>query len=144
MLNTKTQRDKNFALSRFRASVLLALCLLVILPSFGKGKPAAVSQKQETTILAEEKRKFDYYFLEALRQKMQGNRDDAADNLLRCYYIDPENAAVFSELANLNISIGRTALAKSGQAGTRKFLDKTGAGSTLPSKPGIQTGGGSK
>ncbi|MDR1730075.1 MAG: tetratricopeptide repeat protein [Prevotellaceae bacterium] len=112
MLNTKTQQDKNFALSPLRAFVLLALCLFVILPSFGKQKPVAVSQKQETAIRAEEKRKFDYYFLEALRQKMRGNRDAAADNLLRCYYIDPENATVFSELANLNISAGHIPLAK--------------------------------
>ena len=80
--------------------------------TFGKGKAVAVSQKQEMAISTEEKRKFDYYFLEALRQKMLGNRDAAADNLLRCYYIYPESAVVFSELANLNISIGRIPLAK--------------------------------
>ncbi len=124
LLNAKTQRRKEIKTSRlhvftsfalnYRKTFFLFLILFSfpVLSSFGKGKPVAVLQKQETVIPAEEKRKFDYYFLEALRQKMLGKRDAAADNLLRCYYIDPENAAVFSELANLNISIGHIPLAK--------------------------------
>jgi len=89
----------------------ITYCLIIIffsLPAFGKEKGSGAS----VAITAEEKRKFDYFFLEALRQKMLGNRDAAADNLFRCHSIDPENATVFSELANLNISIGRVPLAK--------------------------------
>ncbi len=78
----------------------------------GKEKQTSVLHDQEVSRQIEEKRKFEYFFLEALRQKMLGNRDAAADNLLRCYYIYPENATVLSELANLNISIGRVPLAK--------------------------------
>lgn len=57
-------------------------------------------------------RKFQYYFLEAIRQRSLQNYDAAADNLLRCLSLDPNRAAIYSELANLNISVGRNRLAK--------------------------------
>ncbi len=117
ILNIKIQRrkcTKTSCLCAFVFNLKIIFSLLIFFPflSSAKEKPAALSQKQEIAIPTIEKRKFDYYFLEALRQKMQGNRDAAADNLMRCYYIDPENAAVYSELANLNISLSRVPLAK--------------------------------
>ncbi|HOU67290.1 MAG TPA: tetratricopeptide repeat protein [Paludibacteraceae bacterium] len=57
-------------------------------------------------------RKFQYYYLEALRQKMQGKYSEAADNLLRCLCLNPKKASVYSELANLNISANKSAVAK--------------------------------
>lgn len=57
-------------------------------------------------------KKFQYYFLEALRQRSLKQYDAAADNLLRCLCLDPNKAAVYSELANLNISCGKNKLAK--------------------------------
>jgi len=88
------------------------MLLFFFVPIFGKGKAAPVLHDRKVSTSVEERRKFDYFFLEALRQKMQGNRDAAADNLFRCHYIDPDNATVLFELANLNISLGRIPLAK--------------------------------
>lgn len=62
---------------------------------------------------AQVERKFQYYFLEALRQRSLKNYDAAADNLLRCLSLDPTKSAVYSELANINISVGKNKLAKS-------------------------------
>jgi tetratricopeptide (TPR) repeat protein len=108
------EKNKNFMIKK-RLFLKIVFCLMILsfsVPVAGKGKSASVLQNQEASIPAEEKRKFDYFFLEALRQKMLGNRDAAADNLLRCSDIDPENAMVFYEMAKLNISLSRIPLAK--------------------------------
>jgi tetratricopeptide (TPR) repeat protein len=81
---------------------------------YGKGETdfASENRKKKIVLDEKEKRKFQYFFLEALRQKAAGQRDAAADNLIRSHYIDPGNATVLSELANLNISLGRIGLAR--------------------------------
>jgi uncharacterized protein (TIGR02996 family) len=95
------------------------ICFFILLSTFslqlsGKGSSdfASENRKEKITVEEKEERKFQYFFLEALRQKGLGKRDAAADNLIRCYYIDPENATVLSELANLNISLGRIGIAR--------------------------------
>ncbi len=48
---------------------------------------------------ANNQRKFDYYFYDALSAKAQGNYDQAFNLLQHCYALDTTNAAVLSELS---------------------------------------------
>ena len=47
---------------------------------------------------SDNKRKFDYYFYDALNAKAQGNYAEAVDLLLHCHSLDSTNANVLSEL----------------------------------------------
>lgn len=64
---------------------------------------------RDSTII---KKKFQYFFLESLRQKNLGNYAEAADNLYRCYELDKNNSVLYSELAvlNANLNIGKSAI----------------------------------
>ncbi|MFA6778900.1 MAG: tetratricopeptide repeat protein [Paludibacteraceae bacterium] len=90
------------------------LLLAIFLQSFSLSSLATNKMKndRETVLDSINERKFQYFYLEALRQKSKGNRSEAADNLLRCLCLNSNKAAVYSELANLNISAGRTGIAK--------------------------------
>jgi len=46
----------------------------------------------------EDRRKFDFYFYEALNAKVQGNYDVAFDLFQHCYAMDSTNASVLVEL----------------------------------------------
>lgn len=59
------------------------------------------STKQDADSLAHgenDRRKFDYYFYEALNAKVQGNYDEAFDLFQHCYAMDSTNASVLVEL----------------------------------------------
>jgi len=45
--------------------------------------------------------KFDYFFAEAVRQRLAGHPDQAADLLTECYYIDPQSAALAFEFSKV-------------------------------------------
>ncbi len=65
--------------------------------------------KNHQTILTEySKKKFDYYFYEALRLKEEEKFGEALDALRFCFSIDSTNAAVLSETGMLYASIGLT------------------------------------
>ena len=88
---------------------VLLLLLPLLVNSIQAGQPSASSPLHPNPRV---ERKFQYYFLEALRQRSLKNYDAPADNLYRCLCLDPNRAAVYSELANINISVGRIKLAK--------------------------------
>lgn len=90
------------------------ICSLVLTFSFVAINVISVKADNTTSTHPDPRieRKFQYYFLEALRQRSLKNYDAAADNLLRCLCLDPNRAAVYSELANINISVGKNKLAK--------------------------------
>ncbi len=57
--------------------------------------------KQDADSLAhgeEDRRKFDFYFYDALNAKVQGNYDEAFDLFQHCYAMDSTNASVLVEL----------------------------------------------
>jgi len=51
-----------------------------------------------------QKRKFDYFFYEANREKMKGNLEKSAMYLSECLKIDPTSSASMYELANILVS----------------------------------------
>lgn len=58
---------------------------------------------QEVQLSADEQRKFEYYFIEALRLKQNGEYDAALEMFRHCLSIDPTSAVVLYELAHYYI-----------------------------------------
>ncbi len=56
------------------------------------------------TISDKKQKEFEYLFIEALKQKMIGNREQAVSLLSGCLEIDPNSAAAMYELANMHAS----------------------------------------
>ena len=76
---------------------LLSFCLLAAAALI----PLKVSAQQDTAALSlseEERRKFDFFFYDALNAKAQGRYDEAMDLFQHCYALDSTNANVLVEL----------------------------------------------
>ena len=88
--------------------------MALLLVSCGTSRKASVSAKDKTMVewedpLAfEHRRKFDYYFLEALRLKEKGELDAAFDMYSHCLEIDSQSAAVQYEMAQFYMFLGQT------------------------------------
>lgn len=62
---------------------------------------------EQDPLTPEQRRKFDYYFLEALRLKERGDMDAAFDMYSHCLAIHPESAATLYELAKFYMFLGQ-------------------------------------
>ena len=84
---------------------LISFCLVLLLVSSGTSRITSVSVKDKTIagwkdpLSFEQRRKFDYYFLEAVRLKEKGELDAAFDMYSHCLDIYPQSAAVQYEMA---------------------------------------------
>ena len=93
---------------------LISCCMVLLLVSCGTSRKASVSAKDKTIVglegplSFEQRRKFDYYFLEALRLKEKGELDAAFDMYSHCLDIDSQSAAVQYELAQFYMFLGQT------------------------------------
>ena len=58
----------------------------------------ALSEETVPVLSSQEQRRFDYYFIEAVRQKQQGNYDAAYELIRHCLSINPESAVANHEL----------------------------------------------
>lgn len=76
--------------------------IILLIYSFSTASFTVKSFAQKSTDIQvfsdAEKRKFDYYFYEALNSKVLGKYDEAIDYFLHCYSIDSTNANVLVEL----------------------------------------------
>lgn len=70
-----------------------------------------VSTSHTASLTDEERRKFDYFFEESLRQKSQGKYDAAFDLMKKAVSIDTANAAGRFELCNYYLQLGRPLVA---------------------------------
>ena len=88
--------------------------MVLLLVSCGTSRKASVSAKDKTIVgledplSFEQRRKFDYYFLEALRLKEKGELDAAFDMYSHCLEIDSQSAAIQYELAQFYMFLGQT------------------------------------
>jgi tetratricopeptide (TPR) repeat protein len=64
-------------------------------------------QMEQDLLTFEQRRKFDYYFLEAVRLKERGDMDAAFDMYSHCLEIHPESAATLYELAKFYMYLGQ-------------------------------------
>ncbi|MBB3186034.1 tetratricopeptide repeat protein [Microbacter margulisiae] len=77
-----------------RYGIIVMLPLLVILPVTAKTKPSA-----QAILTTPRQVQFDYYFDEALRERLAGHWDAAFDLLQACQRLEPDNAEVYFELS---------------------------------------------
>ncbi len=99
-----------------KISVGLWVCLLVVgmLTSCGTSRKSLVSSRKmgvsvaEDPLSVEQRRKFNYYFLEAVRLKEKGELDAAFDMYTHCLGVDPLSAAVKFELAQFYMYLGQS------------------------------------
>lgn len=91
------------------------VCLLLagMLLSCGSSRKAASLPKEVAQdakpdpLSAEQRRKFDYFFLEAVRLKEKGEVDAAFEMYSHCLDIDPESAVTLYELAKIYMNLGQ-------------------------------------
>ena len=94
--------------------LLVSFCMVLLLVSCGTSRRASFSAKDKTIVewedplSFEQRRKFDYYFLEAIRLKEKGELDAAFDMYSHCLEIDSQSAAVQYELAQFYMFLGQT------------------------------------
>ena len=115
--------DKVF---RLKISVwCLCLCLASILFSCGSLQKTSNSSKKtsrnlkENALTFEQKRKFDYFFHEAVRQKGLDNLDEAFELYSHCLEIDSTSAATLYELGKFHMYLGQ---ADKGESFLRKAM----------------------
>ena len=111
---------------RLKISVwCLCLCLASILFSCGSSKKSlGVSDKtlrrlNENALTFEQKRKFDYFFHEAVRQKGLDNLDEAFELYSHCLEVDSTSAATLYELGKFYMYLGQ---ADKGESFLRKAM----------------------
>lgn len=91
----------------------LCLCLTNILFSCGSSRKSSISSKKalsqlrEDPLTFEQRRKFDYFFLEAVRLKEKGDMDAAFEMYSHCLDIHPESAVTLYELAKCYMYLGQ-------------------------------------
>lgn len=90
-------------MNKFKIIVVLLLCGLLM--SCGTGRK---SIKAESGLSPQEQRKFDYFFLEALRMNSLEKEDAAFDLLKRAAEIDTASAVVQYELSTYYLQVGQT------------------------------------
>ena len=96
---------------------ILAWCLFLcgtwVLSSCGSGRKSAISSKKLTDVewqdplSAEDRRKFNHFFLEAVRLKEKDEMDAAFDMYRHCLAIDSQSAATLYELGKFYMYLGQ-------------------------------------
>lgn len=105
-------------MNRNRLSDIRSICVCLILASIlfscsslrKTSNPSKImlSQVKVDPLSFEQRRKFDYYFHEAVRLKEMGEMDAAFDMYSHCLDIDPGSAVVLYELGKLYMYLGQT------------------------------------
>ena len=81
---------------------ILFLLLIALFTSCGttsRSKKSAAQRVETPALSAEEQRRFDYYFLEAIRLKAQDEYDSAFELLQHCIRIDPNASSALFEIS---------------------------------------------
>lgn len=74
--------------------------------SLRKTEPSQ-EEKEKDPLTYEQRRKFDYFFLEALRQKQKGEYDAAFELYRHCLDINPHSAATLYEISQFYMALGQ-------------------------------------
>ena len=103
----------------------VCLCLASIAVSCGSLRKSPISSKNllsqsvEDPLTPEQRRKFDYYFHEAVRLKQKGDMDAAFEMYNHCLDIHPGSAVTLYELAKFHMYLGQ---AQKGEAYLRQAM----------------------
>ena len=93
--------------------VYILICVASLLTACGsagkslrKTEPSQ-EEKEKDPLTYEQRRKFDYFFLEALRQKQKGEYDAAFELYRHCLDINPHSAATLYEISQFYMALGQ-------------------------------------
>lgn len=93
---------------------LLWLCFIGLFISCGTTQKGMAPSKKRATVVEwkdpltpEQRRKYDYYFLEAVRQKQKENYDEAFEMFSHCLDIYPQGAATLYEISKFYMYLGQ-------------------------------------
>lgn len=73
----------------------------------GAGVPGLMQEEEKVPLTYEQRRKFDYFFLEAVRMKEKGDYDAAFELYQHCLDIYPQSAAVLYEISQFYMALGQ-------------------------------------
>ncbi len=92
-------------------SIIILVCLLFTAAGCGTSNKQKTTRHkvsaQKAALSPEESRKFDYFFLEAMRMKQKGDLDAAYELLQHCIEINPESGATLYELVKFYLYLGQ-------------------------------------
>lgn len=83
------------------------LILIVLLTSCSTHRRATIPVEQETVLSPEEQRRYEYFFLEAIRLEQQERYDEAFEMINHCLNIAPEAPSALYKAANYYFFLGR-------------------------------------
>ena len=117
-IQERNKTGNSFEMKKSKLKIRIAqwaVCLFVIsmLVSCGSSMKSSVSSKKPKVaelcdpLSPEERRKFDYYFLEAVRLKEKGEMDAAYEMFDHCLSIDSQSAVTLFELGKLYMYLGQ-------------------------------------
>ena len=87
---------------RFRQ---LLLIFAVLLTSCGTARRTVVSNREEVVLSASEQRKYEHYYLEAIKLEQQGHYDEAFEMLQHCLTICPTAPSALYRMANYHLAL---------------------------------------
>ena len=83
------------------------LALIVLLVSCGTVRRAEVTTDEGVTLSVEDQRRYEYYYLEAVRLEQQGRYDEAFGMLTHCLAIFPEAPSALYKMATYYFYLGQ-------------------------------------
>ncbi|MBR5235330.1 MAG: hypothetical protein IKV24_03925 [Bacteroidaceae bacterium] len=87
------------------------MVLIVLLTACGTQRKAMVSAKQEVVLSTEEQRRYEYFFLEAVRLEQQEHFDEAFEMIQHCLSIAPEAPSALYKAASYYFFLNRKEMA---------------------------------
>ena len=94
-------------------NLLTAIIIFIVICLFSCGKNLApTSISQEVKLKSYDSSRFDYYFIEAVKQKLMGNIGEALQRLEQCLKINPESDAAYFQKAQFLVGLGDNAQGK--------------------------------
>ena len=91
---------------------IISACVMVVMVACGtSGKQTKLKHQQvvvqKDPLTPEQRRKYDYYFLEAVRMKQKGDYDAAYELYQHCLDIYPASGAALYELSQFYMYLGQ-------------------------------------
>ena len=85
----------------------LLLILVVLFASCGTARKTAVPDRKVVVLTASDQRKYEYYFLEAIKLEQQGRYDEAYEMLQHCLAICPTAPSALYKMASYHFAMNQ-------------------------------------
>ena len=86
---------------------IISACVMVVMVACGTSGKQPKLKHLQVVVQKEQRRKYDYYFLEAVRMKQKGDYDAAYELYQHCLDIYPASGAALYELSQFYMYLGQ-------------------------------------